>query len=618
MKNALSAAVLIILFLGLSLANPRNNSLVVAAAKEPTVLGDFWGFIGNNATASEIENYLWAGLEYVDLDGADQPYLATEVPTVANGRVQVVDLGSGKKKIEVHYTLRPDARWSDGAPVTTADVQFFYEVGKYPGAPVQNPNYWKRIGLTVQDERNFTVSFEPAYFYDLAGPAIGLAPAHIMAAEWERTKTALSGLDPKRERDRITELYQNFIAHFSAPGSLAGELVYSGPFVLKNWHAGKSLELVRNPRFFITPPGGNGKYVQQITYRFIPDANALLVALLGGGIDATASTALNFEEARAPQLTRRARGRFDVWMVPGFIWEHAEVNKFASVQRVKDLMLDDPRTRQALLYAMNRQGLVEAFFDDLQPVADTWLPNAADVKKYPYAPEKARQILAALGWRDLDGDGYLERHTKDGRIVRFELEYVTTAGNRLRERIQDFFSNNLKRAGIKVVAKNAPAAEVFAKDFFFHAYDGAWKGLFEFAWFSGPGDDASAYTCKDYLSGKTYLPTPANGYNGVNFGWCNPEFDRLRARALVEFDPEKRRQYLAQMQLIWAEELPALPLYWRANPLVVRKGLVNFVASAYSGGLGYPNTTPWLIGWAENGAQQVYDQSKYGRNALER
>ena len=612
-----------VVWMGLAFAGPRDNSLVVGASQEPRVLGDFWAFVTSQAIASEIENYLWAGLEFIDQDGNDQPYLATEVPTVENGRVKVTELGEGKKRIEIHYTLRDDIYWSDGHPITSKDVAFFYEVGKFPGAPVQDPSYWSRLGLKVLDDKNFVVSFEPAYFYDLVGSAIGLAPEHVMRAEWEKTKAEIKKLDPKKDAAKITELFQGFVSKFATPKALnGGSLVYSGPFVLKRWTPNSALEMARNDKFFITPPGGADKYVQRVVYRFIQDTNALLVAILGGSIDATSSVSLTFDQARAPQLTRRAKGRFDIWMVPGVIWEHAEVNKFKNVQTVSDLMLYKKETRQALAYAMNREGLVKAFFDGLQPVAHTWVhfqdPNYnPNVKKYPYDPEKAKKILAELGWKDSDGDGYLDR-TVDGRKVTFEIEYVTTAGNRIRERTQVFFQNDLKKVGIKVKINNAPSSVVFSNDFFSKAYDGRWKGLFEFAWLFGIVDDASVFTCKDYITGDVYVPTPENNYSGVNFGWCNDEFDKLRAQAMVEFDAAKRKKLWQRMQEIWAEELPAIPYYWRSSPYVMKKGLVNYIASTFHGSFGYPSTQAWLIGWEQNGAKKIYDQADYATPVIAR
>ncbi|WP_457637267.1 peptide ABC transporter substrate-binding protein, partial [Oceanithermus sp.] len=493
--------------------------MVVGAKEEPVLLGDFWGFAGNTASASDVENYLWAALEYTDIDGNDQPYLATEVPTTKNGRVIVTDLGKGKKRIDIHYTLRDGIYWSDGVPITSEDVRFFYEVGKYPGAPVANPDYWQRVSLKVQDERNFTVSFEPAYFYDLIGPAIGLAPAHTMRPAWEKAKKALSGLNSEKDAKKIAAVCRNFVLKTGSPQALnRGSLVYSGPFVLQKWAPGK-LEMTRNPRFLITPPGGSGHYLKRVTYQFYEDRDALNVALISGRLDATTITALTLKEALSPQLTRRLQGRYQIWAVPGPIWEHLEVNKFTEVRQVRELLLDDPRTRQALLYAINRKGLTEAFFDGLQPMADTWVnpQNPAydsEVRRYPYDPEKARQLLTSLGWSDLDGDGYLERRNNDGRIVSFVLEYTTTSDNQERLRIQDFVRSNLEKVGIKVSVVNVPSTVAFSQEFLPRAASGRWRGLFEFSWLLDLGDEASLYTCHDTKSGKILLPEKSNGYIG--------------------------------------------------------------------------------------------------------
>lgn len=91
------------------------------------------------------------------------------------------------------------------------------------------------------------------------------------------------------------------------------------------------------------------------------------MAVIGGSIDATSSVSLTFDQGRSPQLVRRAPGRFDIWFVPGAIWEHIDINKFENCQVVKDLGLNDKRTRQAILHALNREGLVKAFLTASSP-----------------------------------------------------------------------------------------------------------------------------------------------------------------------------------------------------------------------------------------------------------
>lgn len=192
---------------------------------------------------------------------------------------------------------------------------------------------------------------------------------------------------------------------------------------------------------------------------------------------------------------RRAPGRFDIWFVPGAIWEHIDINKFENCQVVKDLGLNDKRTRQAILHALNREGLVKAFFDGLQPVAHTWIAPVnplfnPNVKKYEFDLKKAEALLAEMGWRK-GPDGILQR-TVNGRTVRFEIEYVTTAGNVVRERTQQFFAEDLKKIGIAVKINNAPSAVVFADEFIQRASECKWTGMFEFAWVSNLQEDGSS------------------------------------------------------------------------------------------------------------------------------
>jgi peptide/nickel transport system substrate-binding protein len=617
MRKVGKLAVLGLTALGLALAGPADNSLIVGASQEPRVLaGDFLSVISNQAIKAEIEQYLFAPFIGFNANSENFPVLATEVPTAQNGRLRVKDIGGGKKRIEMDLTIRPDARWSDGKPITTEDVQFYFEVGKAKGMPVLNPDYWERVGLQVKDARNFTVSFEPAYYYDTYGSPIGYAPKHIMGPEWEKVKAAARNLDPDKDAEKLNELYRNFFLKFATPQALnRGAMVYSGAFKLKRWVPGNSIEMERNPNFPIKPEGGESKYVQKVVYRFIQNTNSLLVAIIGGSIDATSSVALTFDQGRSRQLTSRAPGRFDIWFVPGAIWEHIDINKFENCQTVKDLGLNDVRTRRALLHAMNREGLVKAFFDGLQPVAHTWIAPVnplfnPNVRKYEFDLKKAEALLAEMGWRK-GPDGILQR-TVGGRTVRFEIEYVTTAGNVIRERTQQFFAEDLKKIGIAVKINNAPSAVVFADDFIQRASECKWTGMFEFAWVSSLAEDGSLFQYKNLNTNTIQVPTKENNYQGQNIGgWRNDEFDRLTSQAVLEFDEAKRKQLFARAQEIWAEELPALPLYFRANPYVVRKGLVNYVASAYSGGNGYPGWNAWEIGWESRGAVKKWDQAKY-------
>ncbi len=606
------------LLAGAALAGPADNSLVVGASQEPRVLGgDFLNVISNQSIKIEIENYLFAPLIVQNLRAENEAVLATEVPTLQNRRLRVTDIGGGKRRLEIDITLKPNLRWSDGAPLTTDDFAFYFEVGKAKGMALNNPDYWERVNLRVRDKQNMTVIFEPAYYYDTYGSPMGYAPAHIMRSEWERVKAAAAPLNPDRDAQRLNELYRNFFQQFSSNQAInAGRMVYSGPFKVRRWVSNSSIELERNPNFTaIVPQGGADKYVQRVVYRIIQNTNSLLVAILGGGIDATSTVGISADQARSRQLTSRAAGRFDIWAIPGAIWEHIDINKFTNVQRVRDLTLDDKRTRQALLHAINREAWVQAFFDGTEPVSHTWVAPTnplfnPNVRKYEYNPARARELLAQVGWRP-GPDGILQR-TVDGRTVRFELDWVTTAGQAIRERTQQLFIEQWRQVGIAVRTNNAPSAVVFADDFIQRAEEGKWL-MFMFAWVSSLAEDGSLFQFKNLNTGAQQVPSKENNYAGQNIGnWRNDEFDRLTSQAVLEFDEARRKQLFARAQEIWAEELPALPLRFRSNFLVVRNGLVNYVASTYSGGNGYPGWNAWEIGWASRGAVKRHDQAQVG------
>lgn len=593
----------------LAWAGPGDNSLIVATSQEPpVVMGDFLNILNNQAIKAEMQVYLFTGIYRVDIGGNNVPGVVTEVATEENGRLRFEDIGDGEQRLEIDLTLRDDVYWSDGTPITTDDVAFYFEVGKAPGMPTLAPDYWERIDLAVQDDRNFTVTFEPAQYVDLIGAPISYAPAHVMREEWDETLAAVEALDLETEADRVEELYRGFFSEFASPSAInAGRMVYSGAFQIDRWNTGSSLVMSRNPNFF-NHPENQDAYAQRVEYQFIEDTNSLLVAVIGGAVDATSAVGITFDAAISPQVARRAEGRFNLWFVPTAIWEHLDINKFENVQTVADLGLADIRTRQAILHALDRQGLVDELFDGLQPVSHTWVNPQhpfyyEDVPQYEHNPERARELLAEMGWEP-GADGILEREV-DGRTVRFELEFVTTAGAAPRERAQQFMADDLRQVGIDVNINNAPSGVVFSGEYFSRAYEGSWTGMFMFAWISSFQESGDLWACD-------FIPTPENNFTGQNIGnWCNEEFDAIREQALITFDLEQVAQDFEELQTIWANELPALPLYFRSTPYAVRQGLVNYVANTYVNGNGYPPVEPELVGWSQNGAEMVYDQADY-------
>ncbi len=128
MKNRIVVACLgILLVTGLAvLGSPALNSLVIGATQEPSNLCPWEGSADTKENLMGIFNI---GLTYFDSAGVLQPGLATEIPTEANGNLLIFKDATGKvTRQEVLWTIRADAFWSDGTPITSDDAVFTFKV----------------------------------------------------------------------------------------------------------------------------------------------------------------------------------------------------------------------------------------------------------------------------------------------------------------------------------------------------------------------------------------------------------------------------------------------------------------------------------------------------------
>ncbi|MGH6740361.1 MAG: ABC transporter substrate-binding protein, partial [Bradyrhizobium sp.] len=113
--------------------------------------------------------------------------LCTRLPSIANGLAVPVDLPGdlpgGKKGVDLTYTIRPDAKWGDGTPVTTKDVLFTYKVGRNPQSAVTNAELYRRItGIDVKDDKTFTLHVNKLTFDYAAINDFVLLPEHVEGA----------------------------------------------------------------------------------------------------------------------------------------------------------------------------------------------------------------------------------------------------------------------------------------------------------------------------------------------------------------------------------------------------------------------------------------------------
>lgn len=330
--------------------------------------------------------------------------------------------------------------------------------------------------------------------------------------------------------------------------------------------------------------------MQSIEFRFIPNTNTLKVNVLSGQIDALATVGLTMDQILDLEKVRNKK--FVADYVFSGTFEQISVANMG--ERAKSVGLTDRRVRQALTYAIDRAALTKALFQGKQVPYNTWVNPYSplykkDVPAYGYDPNKAKALLAAAGWKP-GADGIL---AKDG--VKMSLNFTTTAGTKVRERVQQILQDAWKKIGVDVKIQNYPASVVFGNDFAKHADDGKWD-LFMFAW----GSDAIFED--GTLFATSEIPTKDNGYTGSNYEkYSNPAYDALWKKSMVEFDAAARAKLYAQMQTIWNEDLPMIPLYSRVDAITHASALVNY---DFTGNSVVPSWNAYQIGWASRGAVQ--------------
>ncbi len=477
--------------------------------------------------------------------------LCDTLPTLENGGAVLEQTPDGKDGIAVTYTLKSEAVWADGTPVTSDDVIFTWEVGRHPKSGVAAAEGYRRIlSITRIDDKSFTLHIDRRTFDYNNISTMGILPAHLDQVNFAK---------PEAYRTRTA---------FDTDSTNLG--LFMGPYVMTAAQAGSHMVFERNPKWWGQTPS-----FDKITVRVIENTATLEANILSGGVDMI-SGELGLLVDQALAFEKRHGDKFQVLYRPGLIYEHIDV-------MLDNPILADRRVRQAMLYAIDRQAISDRLFGGKQPVAHTgvnpldWV-HSDRIPTYTYDPQKANSLLSEAGWGQKKQG---VRVNASGEPLR--LEIMTTAGNRTRELVQQVLQSQWKAVGIDVRINNEPARVFFGESVSKRQF----SALAMFAWISSPESVPRTTLHSDSI------PTEANNWGGQNYtGYVNPEMDALLESIELELDREERRKLWDRLQQIYATDLPALPLYFRANSFILPKWLSGVRPTGHQ----FP-TTLWVEEW---------------------
>jgi len=430
------------------------------------------------------------------------------------------------------FHLRADAKWSDGKPVTGADLawswrrvldpataaEYAYMLYPIRGAQAYYDEMqktggkgdWSKVGVRVEDPRRLVVQLEQpcAYFLDL---------------------TAFSTYLPVRA---------DGIERHGERWTFPPDLISNGPYRLAEWRFRSRMRWEKNPHYW----NAAAVPLERIELRAFEDSNTALQAYETEAVDLTAAVpGLAIE----PLLEERNAGkRSDVLYAVNFGTYFYRFN-------CTKPPLTDARVRRALALAIDRQAIIERAARGGQQPAFVLVPPG--VAGYVSPPgfvedvEAAKRLLAEAGYPG--GRGLPELAV----LINKSVDHVRVA-----EMLQQQWRDRL---GIRVRIEQVEW-KVFldtVQRLEYQVARGSWYG--------------------DYIDPNTFLDMFVTGGGNNQTGWSSAAYDALIARAARETDPKARLRIFAEAETILLREAPIFPIYVYTTTMLARPGLAGVEAN---------------------------------------
>jgi peptide/nickel transport system substrate-binding protein len=435
--------------------------------------------------------------------------------------------------LTITFTLRPNARWHDGVPVTAEDVRFTYEKLVDPSVRTPYSSSYELVqSVEALDPRTVRVTYKEPFAPALESWMMGIIPRHLL----------------EREDLNTTRLLRQPVGH--------------GPYRFVRWKTGELVELAANHDYFEHRPS-----IDRYLYRIIPDQATLFLELLTNGVDLSSLTPLQYRRQTGGPFIERSYWKF---RYPSFGFTYIGYN-------LQDPRFSDVRVRRAINQAIDKQAILDGVLYGLGAVATGPYPKESwayhgDIAPARHDPPAARALLAEAGWIDRDGDGWLDR---DGQPFRFTL--LTNQGNEVRRQVAELVQQQLKPLGIEVRIRIIEWSTFVHEFIDKRRFDAVLLG-----W--SLSRDPDLYDL--FHSSKT----DEGEYNFV--GYADPEVDRLLVEGRRTFDRTARQRIYRQVHRRLYEDQPYTFLFVPDALPIVSSRFRNVVPTPI--GIGY-NFIDWYV-----------------------
>lgn len=412
------------------------------------------------------------------------------------------------------FTLRDGAVWHDGQPVTAIDVAFTIDMLKQGAGTVPEDliAFWGEV--TVNVVNGTTIQFllpEPfAPFMDYL--EFGILPQHL-----------LQGMT---FADMIDDPF-----NLQPVGS--GPYKFSSLIVENDQITGIALEM--NEDYYL-----DTAYIEDIVFRYYPDGPSALAAYQQGsvmGISRVTSdilsqvlqeTNLSLYTGREPELTL----------------------VFLNLGNTEKPFLQDADVRRALMLGLNRQEMIDRIMQSQAMIANgvifpgTWA-YYDNLETIPYDPETARALLIGAGYALPTEEGATVRQNEDGVQLTFTLLYPD---DDLHLQLAQYIQAGWEALGMRVEIEAVPYDELINTRLANRDYDAA---LVDMNFSRTPDPDPYPFWDQATITG------------GQNYTqWDDRMASEHLEQARVTLDLDRRIYHYQNFQVLFSQQLPALPLFY--------------------------------------------------------
>jgi peptide/nickel transport system substrate-binding protein len=453
----------------------------------------------NNPADRDINRLIFSGLMKFDSRGLPQPDLADSYGASADGTVY-------------NFSIRPNAVWHDGQPVTSDDVIFTIELIKSGGSlfPQDIKDLWSQVEIRKLDEKTLQVRLpEPfAPFLDYA--TFGVLPKHILeSVPADQLDTAEFNLNPIG----------------SGPYKFDRLLVSGGQIT--------GVVLTANQDYFIRPP-----YIEQIVFRFYPSAAAALNAYRQGEVLGISQLTSDILEAglREPTLSVYTSRLPQMGLV------------FLNNNNPSAPFLQNDKVRRALMLGINRTIIVSHILKGQAIVADgPILPGSwafyDEIEKFEYDPDAAMRLLKDEGYVIPVGGG--DVRAKDGEFLAFTLLHPDGA---IHTQIAQAIQSDWALIGVRVELQAVPYDSLVNDYLTPRNYQAALADL----------NIARTPDPDPYLFWHQSEATGGQNYSQ----WDNRTASEFLESARTAADFSERARLYRNFQVLFIKDMPSLPLYY--------------------------------------------------------